>query len=89
MTGPCLCGDLYCPSCGPAQGNYKCDECGTWQADLAEIEWINCPICMMSDTADFLEELLKSGVWHDPARYKRAEYLIKYLRQTVCSPGAK
>lgn len=20
MTGPCLCGDPYCPSCGPAQG---------------------------------------------------------------------
>ena len=31
--GPCLCGDPYCPSCGPAQGFFKCrhgkiqDEC--------------------------------------------------------------
>ena len=31
--GPCLCGDPYCPSCGPAQGNYKCPNCGTWSAD--------------------------------------------------------
>ncbi len=31
--GPCLCGDLQCPSCGPAQGNYKCWHCGEWSAD--------------------------------------------------------
>ena len=31
--GPCLCGDLYCGSCGPAQGNYKCDMCGKWSLD--------------------------------------------------------
>lgn len=27
---PCMCGDLYCWSCGPAQGNYKCEICGKW-----------------------------------------------------------
>lgn len=27
---PCMCGDLYCPSCGPAQGNSKCPICGVW-----------------------------------------------------------
>lgn len=29
----CMCGDLYCGSCGPAQGNWKCMECGAWAMD--------------------------------------------------------
>lgn len=28
-----MCGDPYCPSCGPAQGNHKCPHCGMWSAD--------------------------------------------------------
>jgi hypothetical protein len=31
--GPCMCGDPYCPSCGPAQGNYRCIHCGKWSMD--------------------------------------------------------
>jgi len=30
---PCMCGDPYCGSCGPAQGNTKCHYCGAWSAD--------------------------------------------------------
>ena len=30
---PCMCGDTYCPSCGPAQGNYRCPACGQWADD--------------------------------------------------------
>ena len=26
--GPCMCGDLHCGSCGPAQGHGICEECG-------------------------------------------------------------
>jgi len=29
----CMCGDHYCSSCGPAQGNAKCFVCGAWSAD--------------------------------------------------------
>ena len=29
----CMCGDLYCGSCGPAQGNSRCSVCGVWRAD--------------------------------------------------------
>lgn len=29
----CMCGDLYCKSCGPAQGNHECSACGRWLAD--------------------------------------------------------
>jgi hypothetical protein len=30
---PCMCGDIYCSSCGPAQGNSKCHICGRWTED--------------------------------------------------------
>jgi rubredoxin len=28
-----MCGDTCCPSCGPAQGNWKCPICGSWASD--------------------------------------------------------
>jgi len=28
-----MCGDPCCWSCGPAQGNYKCEICGKWSMD--------------------------------------------------------
>lgn len=30
---PCMCGDCCCPSCGPAQGNWKCPLCGEWASE--------------------------------------------------------
>lgn len=36
--GPCLCGDLYCGSCGPAQGNHRCGNCGEWEEEHGEPE---------------------------------------------------
>lgn len=30
---PCMCGDPYCSSCGPAQGNFRCPVCLAWGAD--------------------------------------------------------
>lgn len=29
----CMCGDIHCPSCGPAQGNNRCSACGNWADD--------------------------------------------------------
>ena len=29
----CMCGDLYCKSCGPGQGNDYCPVCGKWSLD--------------------------------------------------------
>lgn len=29
----CTCGDIYCPSCGSAQGNFQCQHCGAWSID--------------------------------------------------------
>jgi hypothetical protein len=34
--GPCMCGDLCCPFCGPAQGNWRCPICGTWASEVCE-----------------------------------------------------
>lgn len=28
-----MCGDICCPSCGPAQGNSRCPICGSWASD--------------------------------------------------------
>jgi hypothetical protein len=30
---PCMCGDICCPSCGPAQGNSKCGLCEEWASE--------------------------------------------------------
>ncbi len=32
----CLCGDLQCYSCGPAQGNYRCPACNVWADEGCE-----------------------------------------------------
>ena len=29
----CMCGDLCCWSCGPAQGNHRCPICGEWMTE--------------------------------------------------------
>ena len=30
----CLCGDVCCSSCGPAQGNWRCPICGIWVSEV-------------------------------------------------------
>lgn len=30
---PCMCGDICCPSCGPAQGNWRCPVCREWASE--------------------------------------------------------
>lgn len=32
----CICGDYCCPSCGPAQGNWRCPICRAWASDGCE-----------------------------------------------------
>lgn len=32
----CMCGDICCSSCGPAQGNYRCPFCRTWASEGCE-----------------------------------------------------
>jgi len=39
---PCMCGDLYCHSCGPAQGNSHCPHCGAWTADGGCLDPASC-----------------------------------------------
>jgi hypothetical protein len=28
-----MCGDTHCRSCGPRQGNNRCEACGAWDDD--------------------------------------------------------
>ena len=36
MNGPCMCGDICCPSCGPAQGNSRCPICHEWVSECCD-----------------------------------------------------
>lgn len=36
MSGPCICGDICCNSCGPAQGNWRCPLCREWASEGCE-----------------------------------------------------
>ena len=39
---PCMCGDICCWSCGPAQGNNRCPVCGTWDSDGGCTNPVDC-----------------------------------------------
>ena len=32
----CMCGDVCCSSCGPAQGNFRCPICNEWATEGCE-----------------------------------------------------
>lgn len=53
----CMCGDTYCWSCGPAQGNSKCEACGVWTADGGCEDPIGCEletdVIYLSQAADY------------------------------------
>ena len=56
MRGPCMCGDIYCYSCGPAQGNYKCDICGLWSEDGGCLNPDECARKSAEQTAAMVKE---------------------------------
>jgi len=33
MREPCICGDTHCSTCGPLQGNFRCEICDRWTED--------------------------------------------------------
>ncbi len=41
----CMCGDIQCPSCGPAQGNSQCPICNAWMDDCCEHYEEYCETC--------------------------------------------
>ena len=63
--GPCLCGDVYCYSCGPAQGNHKCRYCGKWSDEGG---------CDDPEECD-REAVLEEAAWvKQEAELKQAQY---------------
>jgi len=83
MSGPCLCGDTQCPSCGPAQGNHQCI-CGEWADSHAEHE-ADGLIAHADSIMGFLHQLA-SGV--TPLDYvvlrERARELLGLIKDPAC-----
>lgn len=53
MIGPCMCGDIACPSCGPAQGFNPVEQ--MVQEWIGEVILEDCPECL---DAEWLAEYL-------------------------------
>ena len=71
----CMCGDLYCFSCGPAQGNYQCS-CGSWTLDIEEDE------CHKSCEAHEAMAYSEEEIYRDAVELER-EPTDKELRESV------
>ena len=56
--GPCMCGDIRCGSCGPAQGNHKCWCCGKWDDEGGCIDPKACDKKMAAERQDDLKREL-------------------------------
>ena len=55
--GPCNCGDLFCHSCGPLQGNDRCVICGKWTSEGGCDDREACDAAVAKLDADFAEAL--------------------------------
>lgn len=56
----CMCEDLYCQWCGPAQGNCRCPICGRWSDEGGCDDPTKCEEeCKKVDEAsgDFIDDL--------------------------------
>ena len=55
-----MCGDTRCHSCGPAQGNHYCPNCGQWDEDGGCVDPELCAAALRADDeqmyADFQED---------------------------------
>ena len=60
MPGPCMCGDLYCSSCGPAQGNGKCPACGRWTADGGCVDPAACQKVNDAEADSYAREMAET-----------------------------
>ena len=68
MPGPFMCGDLYCSSCGPAQGNGKCPACGRWTADGGCVDPAACQKVNDAEADSYAREMADDEVRTAAAR---------------------
>lgn len=72
--GPCLCGDTWCPSCGPLQGNWEAEP------DPVDIPRI-CDACGVALPEDYTD-LLCAECNNDLLEIKRGkEWKYPYARE--------
>ena len=69
----CLCGDICCWSCGPAQGNKRCPLCNAWASEGCEhIDEDNDDELKPEFKAE-AEELAQREMEEDDAYYRQLE----------------
>jgi hypothetical protein len=71
---PCMCGDTRCRSCGPAQGNSYCEQCGRWEEDGGCVDPEKCA----QDAKKQEEALAEMFAYED----EHAEEIAKAIRRT-------
>jgi len=80
----CICGDLYCWFCGPAQGNFKCPNCGKWSEDggcedPATCEMANKATNDMADAIEAADAIEEAKVW----RWTREMSLYRFKKKRI------
>jgi len=68
---PCSCGDPYCWSCGPPQGNVKCPVCGVWSADGGCRDPVACDRALAIRAEDETEEAAMLDARYEMAAEER------------------
>jgi len=68
-----MCGDLYCGSCGPAQGNGRCQQCGAWALDGGCADPVACERANAEQAAqEDANEAAIADMWNEMEREARS-----------------
>ena len=71
---PCMCGDICCSSCGPAQGNWRCPICRQWASEACE---------HMNEEGDGLKAEFMAQAEEVQRREREADDMIAQLMNEV------
>lgn len=69
----CMCGDLYCPSCGPAQGNAYCPHCGSWSGDGGCSDPAKCAQAEKECMEAYARMCLEEKIWEIECKKRNCE----------------
>ncbi len=93
---PCMCGDICCPNCGPAQGNSRCPLCGEWMSEgckhfsiktgRMKLRYQKEAAMLAKAAAEADEEYAKELQAEDAAWDKYVDQKIDELRETGKRP---
>ena len=88
IMGPCLCGDICCPYCGPAQGNVRCEVCGRWASDGGCVDPEACERTIQGwieeDEREMLDDMIEAEQREMKEQAEREE-IMEDMRQSDLS----